>query len=988
MNDAKNTPKALYKQFTHLFMGILSVIGLATVFIVALFFQQTSQVQQLVDNQLTPLTLQYQQQQLLSKVKLAIDDILFAENGENFVELQQQLTKHNQRLVFLASKHDEIYHQWLVKSKANYDTALRIQSNSSRNQQLKQSSIIQLQLIAFSLDAFMVNNSQEKGQLFQPLLPIVATTLQAFEQLSVQTTLASFDQLRSNANTLFTLNAQLKNKVKADSKSVSELFEQIDALERILITEQRTLGKWQGYIRLVQSYSEFLANQQQQLLQIIKQENNRDIVTVVKNIDPLSAFLAQYNIVIEARIIAFILLFSIALLFIILGLLINKVRVRIQHSSQQCVDVVKQALQQKPIVIDALKINCAETLDIIFQVQQVNRPEHGEDDFQQQQKAYQQQSDVLATRLIELEQLSENVAQLEAELKKQAEQFLLAEKQRYDVLNSTALHLMQKFPQLMSRKTPPLNTIDWQCYFQQFNVLNRQVAQFQQVNALQAERAMLTLSDINLIAEIQASLLNDVYQQTQQKNRCKLTIEGQLSAQVKVDVCLFQSLFGALTELLFIAQFESQLSIHVNVQDVNDGQQIIHFNFEMTTQNKQAKLPPLVQQLINSDEIGAESAILVQHCYLLLTHLYGSNLCAQLSEHGYVFSFELPLAMTVNQQERTNLTQVFEPLLPTTMTVNLRDDKHYLPVPVEVLLAVESPEKHQLFQQTLQRLGLTVYFVSNIQTLERRWQTGRYLVLFTELKFSPFSDLGVDCSADLGANLSAEALPNANELIAHGVFSLHSKLNFTAPQNSNDFEHWYTGQFLTLDNTDELIELLQPWLNQIEDEVPRVIAKALVNTLLEDKLPIESKSALSTANDTLDYNADNELNDTDLIISEELLIVNDDAAVFDFNRYVKHQGTPELALYMLDDYVQSNNEQLAVILAAIKAKDITRAQQAIDVITINAKILAAEELQRYCLQWTDLLANKSQNKDFKEVKELLESTKQQIHKVASYAHSI
>ena len=111
-------------------------------------------------------------------------------------------------------------------------------------------------------------------------------------------------------------------------------------------------------------------------------------------------------------------------------------------------------------------------------------------------------------------------------------------------------------------------------------------------------------------------------------------------------------------------------------------------------------------------------------------------------------------------------------------------------------------------------------------------------------------------------------------------------------------------------------------------------------------------------------------------------------AAFDFSQYLHHQGSVELALFMMDDYAQDNHQQLDVLIDAIKTKDFDKAKEAIIDRQLNAKVLAASELEQLCVRWSKLLNGNEIPNSVKEVNLLLKETRAALTDIDSYAESI
>ena len=162
-----------------------------------------------------------------------------------------------------------------------------------------------------------------------------------------------------------------------------------------------------------------------------------------------------------------------------------------------------------------------------------------------------------------------------------------------------------------------------------------------------------------------------------------------------------------------------------------------------------------------------------------------------------------------------------------------------------------------------------------------------------------------------------------------GVFSLSEII----PQSENSpyFKGWTIGK-LTKDSTLTVLnDALAPWLKQTN---------------------YTNEASGTKINSDLQTDCSNDLDE--LVITEVAEVFTENSsyagkkAVFDFSQYLQHQGTVELALFMLDDYTQENHQQLDNLIEAIKTKNNDGAKLSISVLALNAKILSAQELQLLC----------------------------------------
>ncbi|MBL4900685.1 MAG: hypothetical protein JKX76_13830, partial [Colwellia sp.] len=200
-------------------------------------------------------------------------------------------------------------------------------------------------------------------------------------------------------------------------------------------------------------------------------------------------------------------------------------------------------------------------------------------------------------------------------------------------------------------------------------------------------------------------------------------------------------------------------------------------------------------------------------------------------------------------------------------------------------------------------------------------------------------------------------------LVDVAVFSLTESVPH--PENNSSFDDWHIGSLVAQSSLKELSIKLAPWLQYV-------------------KSPSDTESSVLTLPEEL-IEGDDEVVITELVTS---LAEEAQEAVFDFSRYLHHQGSVELALFMLDDYAQDNHQQFDILVNAIKGKDFDKAKEAIVDLQLNAKILAATELERLCTQWSKLLNGNEIPSGLNEVNTLLKETRSALNAIDSYAESI
>jgi len=123
-------------------------------------------------------------------------------------------------------------------------------------------------------------------------------------------------------------------------------------------------------------------------------------------------------------------------------------------------------------------------------------------------------------------------------------------------------------------------------------------------------------------------------------------------------------------------------------------------------------------------------------------------------------------------------------------------------------------------------------------------------------------------------------------------------------------------------------------------------------------------------------------NEAKSVIDE--VFIDKDQAYFDMALYTKNHGTLELALYMLDEYMESNDASFNELCHSIKAKNIPSAQQALMMLMQNARILTADKLIALILQLEASMVKQT----FDKIGETLRLTKYELAAIKKYASSI
>ncbi|MDO6445026.1 hypothetical protein Q4493_04475 [Colwellia sp. 1_MG-2023] len=242
---------------------------------------------------------------------------------------------------------------------------------------------------------------------------------------------------------------------------------------------------------------------------------------------------------------------------------------------------------------------------------------------------------------------------------------------------------------------------------------------------------------------------------------------------------------------------------------------------------------------------------------------------------------------------------------------------------VEVLLAVKSAEKYQHFARLLHWLGFQVHLVCQADIMLNHWQSGRYLILLTEFESSPFVKM------EVGKN------------VIRGVFSLgETVLKKATKQELTYTQAWRQAHIKNTLDVQNLVQLFAPWLKEKQLAIP--LDKKVKSANKPVTAPIESSK---TSNLAPEING--KVKDTDTSRIDRLLTANDieEHQAFDLNLYAINQGSPEIAAFMLDDYMEEINAAISAISQAVKEKAFQHALEHTAEINKLTTILAAQDLK-------------------------------------------
>ena len=282
---------------------------------------------------------------------------------------------------------------------------------------------------------------------------------------------------------------------------------------------------------------------------------------------------------------------------------------------------------------------------------------------------------------------------------------------------------------------------------------------------------------------------------------------------------------------------------------------------------------------------------------------------------------------------------------------------------VEVLLGVKEPGKYQTLISLLHWLGLQVHLSANSETMRQLWQSGRFLLLVTEFELPDFIDL------------------DQGRAFERGVFSLPGGNSLA---DKTEVKGWLQADFPALADLPGVVSLLKPWLKCKEEEVKEQ------NQLPDKELQQPAAALVKVQGAEIDPGdmAPDLPELQALALQEQLASLSGSEtevpAAFDLLAYTRHQSSPELAAYMLEQYLADNRDYLAQLRGAFQSRHFQQAEKMLALLQQNAVILAADNLLALCRQMQALTGQKG----LQQADALLDKTRQELEAIENYAESI
>ena len=1081
--------KPFYQQYTGLLLSCVLVFAVALLTLAFLVVEGELKLEQFEQQQVPALQKQLSVYNNIADSQSLMTEILLAKDAGQYLQLHQRVF---QQLKLLSQQirlsGDDDHFPLLTRSPAQLEQSLtHLSQHSGRNQQLRQSVLIQVQLTQNNLSELMALKKQRQQELlrlinsdsrsdrvtvtrarahvqlmnefesFIELSGALAKLSDGLAVLSVQTTINEFEHYRRASELIQSTYQQLSERDRAD-KPLQSLTTQLDILLALLYEPQTMLAKWRSHLRLAEDYRSLISQQQQKLIsfsQAYQMTETRYASTFPNYVIEAQQLLTQHFSKEQQRLGALALML---LSILVLILLLFKVRSRAKlfaEQSRALLAGIKYGAE-----LTSLEPATSEQAEIIDLVTSIVQPKFSEQDYQQllqdkqsllddlaQQQIYCWQLDsqgqlVAQKQLLSLLGLSptaslikilisalgkaqfkqiiacakvvkntnqatsvtievdqqyyrltldyrngwrgvlvnqndvneqrEMVAQLQQKVTEQlAQQRALDTIHQIDVVNqnSELIIATQQLPSL------PVNDADLELLYRSTQLQNLRLL------ALNWQQKSLIRSDLeltDLLAELAINTrirsTNKVLAATENPSNVSFSVnaEPQLNTKLNLHNETYQQCFQYLLAIVCdgLGQQHASIALSLSLADKNAGQHAVTYVLSVsvdqgTNENSVLAMPIVLSQLVNGVEVGADSvpeadnlssALVLSQ---LLQHLYADNLQLATTASGYQLSFNLMHALAESAQsadlsDPIEFTDTDILTLPTPLAwLNLAflTELPPLQVPLQVLVGHGDYQQVAPWLLLLNAIGCQLTFTHQSSDCLRYWQSGRYTVLLTNFTESPLVELscGKTCSRAVISFQEQAWQLSDNELRALSNWQLET-----------------LSEQLNRDSAQQLLAVLAPWLQQ-QPEQQEYSEDSKHHALADQVRILEAKLALASNEYKDSYSQFDKL-----------------PAAFDLAEYASNQGSPELAVFMLEHHIASLEQLQASLASEIRHKNVAACQALVAKISTIARVMAASDLLAIAEQCQQSL----EQQDFQRTAHLLSDLQQATIALSLYAEAI
>jgi len=657
-----------------------------------MLFVRDNQATLLASQSIPLLEQQNERQKQILATYLSLENLSKKADAKKLTENYQLVQQQINDISLLVGNKKALLDLMFVGHKEFSGIIATLSKNHDRNNQLKQNSIIQLQLLNDQLTIDIKDKQSKTDELLrqitndkvtdkvtivrakaytkllneltnlEKLQQTLIRALIAFQQLNFHTSILDFDDLSLEVKQVLPL---FISEINLSNIELPVLTQQLHTLEQLLFSQQNTMAKWRSQLRLSRLYIEFIQQQQQKLQtffneysQVKTDVNTSNTLLIDLVPQKINSWLIKQKITIKHQHLQIAIVIIIALFSLLILNMILKLKKKIKHHSFESVELLSTFIDElssdKEDKLSSSKLNCSENKTIADRIannmQDISRPAHSEKEYQQQVTEQHSAITEVNKKANEIAQLQETICQLKSANIEQIEHQQVLESKVNDKLSNMVVRTM-----LQSQSVSIGSGVTSLQVYRQLTRIFDWCRQSKIRSEFISSSNKIKLSDVALHHEIDAALLNIMNDAHFQRNQIFYQQDKQLLTQAKIDLRLFHRMFNGVCRLMLADLFKASLHISSHVIDKNEGQQIVRFDFSVITNKKVTQLPELIDELLTiTDNQGTNDTS--RYLLVLLKILHVSEKNAQLQENGYQFSLTLPLAFSDHShQEQLNV---------------------------------------------------------------------------------------------------------------------------------------------------------------------------------------------------------------------------------------------------------------------------------------------------------------------------------------------
>ncbi len=693
MDSSRPFFEQLSGRFSRIVLSTLLIISVLT----AMLIVRDNQVAQLASQNLPLLEKQNERQKQILATFLSLENLSNRADAKKLAEDYQLAQQQINDIALLVSNKKALLDLMFVGHKEFSGIIGTLSKNHDRNNQLKQNSIIQLQLLNDQLTADIKDKQQKTSELLrqisndkvtdkvtivrakaytkllnelsnlEKLQQTLIRALLAFQQLNFHTSILDFDDVSVEVKQVLT---RFLSNIKTRDLELSILTQQLITLEQLLFSQQNTMAKWRSQLRISRLYVEFIQQQQQKLQAFFNEYSQFSPALNTKNIllvdlvpQSIINWLIKQKVILNHQHLQSVIIIIVALFALLLLSMILRLKKKIKHHSVESIELlttfVDELSTDKEDKLTSEQLNCAENKTIADRIadtmQDISRPKHTEKEYQQQVTDQHTAIDDVSKKVAEIAQLQKSICLLKSANIEQKELQYRLENEVNDKLSNMVVRTM-----LQSQSVSIGSGVTSLQVYRQLTRIFDWCRQSKIRSEFLSASTKISLSDVALHHEIDAALLNIMNDAHFQRNQIFYQQDEQLLTQAKIDLRLFHRMFNGVCRLMLADLFKASLHISSHVIDKNEGQHIVRFDFSVVTHKKVTQLPDVINELltITDDKAANDTSA---YLLILLKALHVSEKNAQLQENGYQFSLTLPLAFSdhshQSRQDKVDLQQ-------------------------------------------------------------------------------------------------------------------------------------------------------------------------------------------------------------------------------------------------------------------------------------------------------------------------------------------